>query len=396
MSKTSSDFALSQGKLSHGELLLREQLKWDERFMALALRLGRRGMGQTAENPSVGCVLVQQSPRGPVIIGQGHTQKSGRPHAERMALAQAGSAAKGATAYVTLEPCSHTGKSSPCSQALIEAGITRVVCAKGDPDPRVNGRGFAMLQDACIEVETGLMEEEATRDLAGFLSRTQTNRPWLVAKMAISADGYIGNRQQPNLAITGPEAKNRTYALRSRADAILVGVDTVLIDDPSLTVRLQGLEETSPIRIVLDSRGRLPLSSQLVQTAQSVPTWILTSGHISAEKALSLEARGCKVLLTDPTPSGHVNLDQALVLLAEEGINKLFIETGAILARTLLDKDLIDEFILYQGRCILGNGLRAFEQSANEALCAAGFYLDHQQWMGQDKAMTFLRKVPRF
>lgn len=373
-----------------------EQASWDERFMQLALRLGRRGMGQTAENPSVGCVLVQFVENGPIIVGQGHTQPGGRPHAERVALNEAGKKARGATAYVTLEPCSHTGKSPPCSQGLIESGIARVVCAKGDPDPRVSGRGFEMLRDAGIEVETGLLEAEAKRDLSGFLSRTQTKRPWVQAKMAISPDDFIGSRDDANVPITGPEAKNRTYALRSRADAILVGIDTVLIDDPSLTVRLPGLEETSPIRIVLDSKGRIPLSAKLVQTAKSVPTWILASGHISAEKALTLEARGCKLLLTDPTPGGHVDLDQALELLAEEGINNLFCETGATLAKTLLKKQLIDEFILYRGTTPLGEGLRAFDQSPEQALRDAGFALEHQRMMGQDRAMTYLRKAPRF
>ncbi len=373
-----------------------EQVSWDERFMHLALRLGRRGMGQTAENPSVGCVLVQFTGNGPIIVGQGHTQPGGRPHAERVALAVAGDQAKGATAYVTLEPCSHTGKSPPCSQGLIEAGIARVVCAKGDPDPRVNGRGFGMLRTAGIEVETNLLEARAKRDLSGFLSRTQTNRPWLQAKMAISPDGFIGSRDEANVPITGLAAKKRTYALRSRADAILVGIETALIDDPSLTVRLPGLEDRSPIRIVLDSKGRIPLSTNLVRTAESVPTWIIASGHISAEKALALEARGCKLLLTDPTSRGHVDLDQALKLLAEEGINTLFAETGATLAKVLLSKQLIDEFILYRGANPIGEGLRPFGIDPQQALIRAGFSLEHQSAMGQDRAMTFVRNEPRF
>ncbi len=373
-----------------------EQAQWDERFMHLALRLGRRGMGQTAENPSVGCVLVQFMATGPVIVGKGHTQPGGRPHAERAALAVAGDQAKGATAYVTLEPCSHTGKSPPCSQGLIEAGVARVVCAKGDPDPRVSGRGFEMLRAAGIEVETGLFEAQAKRDLTGFLSRTQTKRPWLQAKMAVSPDGFIGSRDKANVPVTGFEAKKRTYALRSRADAILVGIDTVLIDDPSLTVRLPGLEATSPIRIVLDSKGRIPLSANLVRTAESVPTWIIASGHISAEKALTLEARGCKLLLTDPTTGGHVDLDQALELLAEEGINTLFAETGARLAKTLLSKQLIDEFVVYRGTNSIGDGLRPFDVDPQQALMEAGFSLEHQSLMGQDRAMTFVRNTPRF
>ncbi len=373
-----------------------EQTQWDERFMHLALRLGRRGMGQTAENPSVGCVLVQFTDNGPVIVGQGHTQPGGRPHAERVALAAAGGHAKGATAYVTLEPCSHTGKSPPCSQGLIEAGIARVVCAKGDPDPRVSGRGFEMLRAAGIEVETGLFEEQAKRDLSGFLSRTQTKRPWIQAKMAVSPDGFIGSRDKANVPITGLEAKKRTYALRSRADAILVGIDTVLIDDPSLTVRLPGLEDRSPIRIVLDSKGRIPLSANLVRTAESVPTWIIASGHISAEKALTLEARGCKLLLTDPTAGGHVDLDQARELLAEEGINTLFAETGATLAKTLLTKQLIDEFFLYRGNIAIGDGLQPFDIDPQQALMEVGFSLEHQSLMGQDRAMTFVRNTPRF
>ncbi|MCT4656770.1 MAG: bifunctional diaminohydroxyphosphoribosylaminopyrimidine deaminase/5-amino-6-(5-phosphoribosylamino)uracil reductase RibD [Cohaesibacter sp.] len=368
----------------------------DERFMALALRLGRRHKGLTGENPSVGCVLVKETPKGCVIVGQGTTARTGRPHAERVALAEAGAKAKGATAYVSLEPCAHTGKSPPCTEGLIKAGVRRVVCAMKDPDPRVSGQGFEQLRKAGIEVSVGLLEDEAKRDLSGFLSRTITKMPWLQAKMAVSPDGFIGRRDEGNVPVTGPEAKKRTYLMRSQADAIMVGVDTILIDDPALTVRLSGLEGSSSIRVVLDSKGRIPLSAHVVQTAFEVPTWIVSSGLISAEKALALEARGCTLLLTDPTAQGRVDLTAALAQLAEQGINRIFCESGAILSRSLLDQGLVDEFILFEGAKPLGEGVSALSPDPHTALLAAGMALESKQHYGKDVISTYRRGIPRF
>ncbi|WP_180966863.1 bifunctional diaminohydroxyphosphoribosylaminopyrimidine deaminase/5-amino-6-(5-phosphoribosylamino)uracil reductase RibD [Cohaesibacter celericrescens] len=364
----------------------------DEQLMGLALRLGRRGAGLTAENPAVGCVIVRHGKDGAVIVGRGWTQQGGRPHAERVALAEAGNRAQGATAYVTLEPCSHHGKSSPCAEALIEAGIANLVCAHPDPDPRVAGRGFALLTQHAIKTTTGLLEKQAHRDLCGFLSRTVRGRPWLQVKMALSLDGMIGEKNVGNFPITGPEAKARTYGLRARADAILVGVETVLVDDPSLTVRLSGLNEHSPIRIVLDSKGRTPLDSQLVQSANDVPVWIVTTGAIAADKALALESQGCQVLLVDQDANGHTDLTQTLDLLGEKGINKILAECGAVLSRALLNQSLVDEFFLYRSTKLVGeNGLVALNGDPDKTLEHFGFTADRKETLGKDTMQVYIR-----
>ncbi|WP_319531463.1 bifunctional diaminohydroxyphosphoribosylaminopyrimidine deaminase/5-amino-6-(5-phosphoribosylamino)uracil reductase RibD [uncultured Cohaesibacter sp.] len=364
----------------------------DRQVMELALRLGERSSGMTADNPAVGCVIVRHHENHTEIVGRGWTQIGGRPHAERVALAEAGEAARGATAYVTLEPCAHHGRSSPCSEAMIEAGIARVVCAHADPDPRVSGRGFAMLEAAGIKVEIGLLEASAHRQLAGFLSRIVRGRPWLEAKMALSPDGMIGKKGMGNYPITGSQAKRRTYALRARADAILVGVETVLADDPSLTVRLPGLEDRSPKRIVIDSRGRTPLDCELVRTACDIPTIILTTGAMPADTALQLEDLGCEVHLVAEDPSGRVDVTAALDELSGMGINRLFAETGATLADAMLSHGLIDEFHLYCGAKSVGEGgMPALGPDPLETLAEAGFEFDEARQAGDDCLQTFLR-----
>ena len=360
--------------------------------MDLALRLGRRCAGLTAENPAVGCVIVAESANGSEVIGRGWTQRGGRPHAERVALAEAGDRARGATAYVTLEPCSHHGKSPPCAEALIQAGIAKVICAHPDPDPRVAGRGLAMLQAAGIKTHMGPGRAVAHQDLAGFLSRVTRHRPWLMAKMALSPDHKIGRRDQPNWPVTGGGAKARTYGLRSQADAIIVGIGTVLVDNPSLTVRSPGLADRSPPRIVLDSKGSIPLQSGLVQTAKDIPTWILATGLIAADKALMLEEAGCRVFLLEADEMGRLDLKESLSLLAEEGINKAMVEPGATLAEALLAQDLIDEFILYRGVKTVGpQGLEALGGNAHKALQTGGFVWDKQEQLGEDILHRYLR-----
>ncbi|WP_157967715.1 bifunctional diaminohydroxyphosphoribosylaminopyrimidine deaminase/5-amino-6-(5-phosphoribosylamino)uracil reductase RibD [Cohaesibacter intestini] len=360
--------------------------------MALALRLGRRGQGNTAENPAVGCVIARHGSDGTTILGRGWTQAGGRPHAERVALAEAGHAAQGATAYVTLEPCSHHGKSPPCASALIEAGIARVVAAHPDPDPRVAGRGFSMLQRVGIKTQCGLLEHRAHRDLSGFLSRTVRGRPWVQAKMAVSQDGKIGLTNVANHPITGKVAKNKTYALRAQADAILIGSHTALIDDPSLTVRSAGLEGRSPIRVILDSAGSLALDSQLVKSAHKVPVWLLTTGRIATEKALLLEEAGCRLFLFKADETGHVPLHEALETLAGQGINTLFAECGAALAQALLSAKLIDEFFLYRGAgTVSPEGIPAFKQSVSDSMQQAGLTRERQESLGKDHMEVYIR-----
>ena len=244
----------------------------DREFMAAAIRLSRRNLGLTGTNPSVGCVIVKDGE----IVGEAVTAPGGRPHAETQALDIAGGKARGATVYVTLEPCSHYGRTPPCANALVEAGVARVVVCLTDPDPRVSGRGLAILRDAGIAVETGLMEEEGRRALAGYLMRQTKGRPYVTLKLAVSADGKLGRRGE-EVAITGPEARAEVHRLRAQSDAILVGIGTALSDDPELTVRLPGMEDRSPIRIVLDRRLQLPLDSKLVRTARDVPVIVVAA-----------------------------------------------------------------------------------------------------------------------
>ncbi|WHO72048.1 bifunctional diaminohydroxyphosphoribosylaminopyrimidine deaminase/5-amino-6-(5-phosphoribosylamino)uracil reductase RibD [Rhizobium sp. BT03] len=248
----------------------------DESFMAAAIRLSRRHLGRTAINPSVGCLIVRDG----VVVGQAVTAIGGRPHAEPQALAEAGEAARGATAYVTLEPCSHHGKTPPCAEALIAYGVARVVISVTDPDPRVSGRGIAMLREAGIEVDAGVLEAEGRRSLAGYLTRQTKNRPYVTLKLAVSADGMIGRQGAGQVAITGSEARAEVQALRAETDAILVGIGTAISDDPLLTVRTPGLEAQSPVRIVLDPSLALPLTSKLVATAREVPVIVVASEEI--------------------------------------------------------------------------------------------------------------------
>ncbi|NKM00860.1 bifunctional diaminohydroxyphosphoribosylaminopyrimidine deaminase/5-amino-6-(5-phosphoribosylamino)uracil reductase RibD [Rhizobium leguminosarum] len=248
----------------------------DERFMAAAIRLSRWHLGRTATNPSVGCLIVRDG----VIVGRAVTALGGRPHAETQALAEAGALARGATAYVTLEPCSHHGRTPPCAEALIAYGVARVVISVTDPDPRVSGRGIAMLREAGIEVDAGALEVEGRHSLASYLTRQTKNRPYVTLKLAVSADGMIGRKGAGQVAITGPEARAQVQALRAETDAILVGIGTAITDDPLLTVRTPGLESQSPIRIVLDPSLALPLTSKLVETAREVPVIVVASEEV--------------------------------------------------------------------------------------------------------------------
>src|SRR3546814_156950 len=239
--------------------------------MDMALDLARRGLGRVWPNPAVGCILVRDRR----IVGRGWTQPGGRPHAETVALAQSGAAAQGATAYLTLEPCSHHGKTPPCADALVAAGIARAVVAVGDPDPRVNGNGLARLRKAGVTVELGLRSDEAAELNAGFFTRTLVGRPLVTLKLATTLDGRIAIHDGQSRWITGETARAWAHGLRARSDAIMVGSGTVLADDPQLTCRLPGLEDRSPVRIVVDSRLRIPLTARLFSTAREIPTWLV-------------------------------------------------------------------------------------------------------------------------
>jgi diaminohydroxyphosphoribosylaminopyrimidine deaminase/5-amino-6-(5-phosphoribosylamino)uracil reductase len=316
----------------------------DQRFMQLALALGRRGQGRTWPNPAVGAVIVKDG----VIVGRGWTQPGGRPHAEVEALARASAAARGATLYVTLEPCSHVGKSPPCADAVIAAGIARVVSAVQDPNPEVAGQGHARLRAAGIVVDTGLCAAEAARDHAGHFRRIKDRRPHVILKLAVSPDDKIGLAGGKPVAISGEAAKARVHLLRAQCDAILVGIGTVLADDPLLTCRLPGMEAQSPVRVVLDRALRMPGTSKLVHSARETPMWVMTSNVSEAPAAMKLGAAGAQVIRVATAPSG-LDLIAVLHALAEKGITRLLVEGGSRVASSFVAADLIDEVWLLRG-----------------------------------------------
>lgn len=307
--------------------------------MALALSLGRRGQGNCWPNPAVGCVIVKDGR----IVGRGWTRPGGRPHAEPEALAQAGAAARGATAYVTLEPCSHDGVTPPCARALIEAGVARVVGAVGDSDPRVSGQGFEMLRMAGVEVTTGVLADQAARDHAGFFLKTEQGRPLVTLKLASSFDGRIATGSGQSKWITGPEARRAVHAMRARHDAVMVGAGTARADDPSLTVRDLGVEH-QPVRVVVSRHLDLPLMSQLARTAKSTPVWLCHGPGADVERIRAWEGLGAKLL---PCAVHGVQLDPNDILqqLGAAGLTRVFCEGGSALAASLLAFDLVDELI---------------------------------------------------
>jgi diaminohydroxyphosphoribosylaminopyrimidine deaminase / 5-amino-6-(5-phosphoribosylamino)uracil reductase len=329
----------------------------DQRFMALALTLGRRGLGQTWPNPAVGAVIVKDG----VIIARGWTQAGGRPHAEVEALKRAGAAAQGATMYVTLEPCSHQGKSPPCANAIIKAGITRVVSALEDPNPDVAGQGHARLAEAGIAVDIGIGAEEARRAHAGHIRRVTDRRPHVTLKLAVSADGKVGAAGRLPVAITGERARDRVHLMRAQYDAILVGFGTALADDPSLTCRLSGMAARSPVRIVLDSQLRLPLACQLIATAHDTPTWMVGATDASKIAEDVLRAKGCEVLRVG-AKSGKLNLKNLLKTIAKRGITRLMVEGGPTVAASFLQADLVDQAVLFRSPKMIGaDGIDALE-----------------------------------
>lgn len=322
----------------------------DEDFMRIALAIGRRGQGLAAPNPAVGCVIVRDG----IIVGRGYTQPGGRPHAETMALAQAGEAARGATAYVTLEPCSHVGRTGPCADALARAGISRVVGAIRDPDPRVGGGGFALLRNFGLLVTEGVLEAEARAAHVGHFSRISKGRPSVTLKLALSADGKVAGANGGPVRITGSDTNAFVHGLRSRHDAIAVGVGTVLADDPLLTVRLPGVPTNRLGRLVFDSALRLPLGSNLVATAGETSLTIVAAEDAPTEPEQRLNAAGVTVLRVARAASGLLDLGAALRLLGTLGLTRLFVEGGPGLAASLIEADLLDEAFLIDAPLQIG------------------------------------------
>lgn len=334
----------------------------DLRWMRMALGLAQRGLGRVAPNPAVGAVIVRDGR----LLGRGATAPGGRPHAEALALAQArevwgAEALKGATAYVSLEPCAHHGLTPPCAASLISAGIARVVSTMEDPDPRVSGRGFGMLREAGVIVETGLLVEEAMELNAGFLKRQATGRPWLHLKLATTLDGRIATRTGESRWITGPEARKRAHLMRVRSDAVMIGAGTARTDDPMLDVRLPG-DWPPSLRIVTDGALSLPLTGRLAQSARRHPLWILHRGTADHGRVRAFAEIGATPMLCPTAPDGQLDIDQAIRIFGERGLTRILCEGGGRLAASLLAADLVDEISLFTaGAAIGGDGLASVQ-----------------------------------
>lgn len=317
----------------------------DHGMMAHALQLAERGLWTTSPNPRVGCVLVQSG----AIVGEGWHEKAGEPHAEVHALRVAGDKARGATAYVTLEPCSHTGRTPPCAEALIAAGVSRVVAAMTDPNPLVAGQGMALLQAAGIETASGLLESEARELNIGFVSRMTRARPWLRLKVAASLDGKTALNNGVSQWITGPAARLDGQHWRARACAVLTGIGTVRDDDPQLNVR-DFETPRQPLRVVVDSRLETPLTARILQGGP-----VLIAGAVeNAEKAALLRSTGAEVIIL-PNAAGKVELKDLLEALARRGINEVHAEAGFKLNGSLMREGLVDELLLYLAPCLIGH-----------------------------------------
>ncbi len=363
----------------------------DQRFMQLALALGRRGQGRTWPNPAVGAVVVKDG----VIVGRGWTQPGGRPHAEPEALRRAGEAARGATLYVTLEPCSHFGRSPPCADAVIAAGIARVVSAIEDPNPLVAGQGHARLRAAGIAVDIGLGASEAARDHAGHFRRVRDKRPHVILKLAVSSDGKVGAAGHQPVAITGEAARARVHLLRAQSDAILVGIGTVRADDPLLTCRLPGMGARSPVRVVLDRALRLPGTSRLIHSARETPLWVMTSELSEAAAAMKLGAAGAQIMRVATTSSPPPGLDLLAVLhaLAEKGITRLMVEGGARVAASFVAAGLVDEVWLLRGPDAIGaDGVAALDALPLTTITQSpGFRVRDSETLGKDTLTIYER-----
>jgi diaminohydroxyphosphoribosylaminopyrimidine deaminase/5-amino-6-(5-phosphoribosylamino)uracil reductase len=362
--------------------------KDDERFMRLALSLGRRGLGHTWPNPAVGAVVVKDG----IIVGRGWTQPGGRPHAETQALKRAGKLAEGATIYVSLEPCSHKGKTPPCADAIIRAGVSRVVSAMEDPNPEVAGGGHRKLGERGIRVDVGVGANEARRIHAGHMRRITDGRPHVTLKLAVSSDEKVGAAGRRPVVLSGEAARERVFQMRAHNDAIMVGIGTVLSDNPALTCRLPGMFELSPIRVVLDSQLKVPLASHVIATVRETPTWVFASSSASAIAEEILTERGAKVFRVD-SRDGVLDLAAVLKMLANEGITRVMAEGGPTVAASLVKADLVDEAVLLRSDKTIGpDGIdpladmpfRVLTHSVNLASCGS-------EQLGSDRVEYFAR-----
>ncbi|HSR82540.1 MAG TPA: bifunctional diaminohydroxyphosphoribosylaminopyrimidine deaminase/5-amino-6-(5-phosphoribosylamino)uracil reductase RibD [Hyphomicrobiaceae bacterium] len=363
----------------------------DRRFMEQALWLARRMLGRTAPNPAVGAVIADETTG--EVITRGWTQEGGRPHAEGHALARAGAGARGQTMYVSLEPCSHHGRTPPCAEAIVTAGMRRVVCAIEDPNPEIAGRGLAVLRRAGIAVDLGLCAEEARWMAAGHILRMTQDRPFVQLKIAVSGDGLIAPGDGAPRWVTGPEARQFAHILRARADAILVGRRTVADDNPELTCRLPGLERRSPRRVVLDAHFRTPPSARMLESAGRVPVTIFGETGMSAPSY----PKGVEVRRMPPGPDGRLSLAVALESLAAEGITRVLVEGGPTIAEAFLKADLVDEVVIGHGTEKLGaTGRMPVGGDGLEFLCdGARWQTVEERRIGTDR-LSIHRRMGRF
>ncbi len=359
--------------------------------MAGALALARRGLGRVAPNPAVGCVLVKDGR----VVGRGWTQDGGRPHAESEALRRAGPASKGATAYVTLEPCAHHGETAPCAEALIGAGIKRVVAALDDPDPRVSGRGFARLRDAGVEVVVGVGREAAAGLNQGFFLRVKQGRPLFTLKLATTLDGRIATHKGESQWITGERARHWAHLLRAEHDAVLIGALTALVDNPTLTCRLPGLERVTPLRVVLDGRLRLPLTHHLVSSAKTVPTLLVTLPHAEHRRVHAYEDAGVEIIAVEPDEGGRPDVSRLAKILGERGMTRVLIEGGATVAAAFLQAKLVDRLEWFRAATLIGgDGVPATAPFGVDHLAeASAFARTGMVDLGDDVLESFVRRA---
>jgi diaminohydroxyphosphoribosylaminopyrimidine deaminase/5-amino-6-(5-phosphoribosylamino)uracil reductase len=357
--------------------------------MRAALALARRGLGETSPNPSVGCVIVKNGQ----VIGRGRTANGGRPHAEIQALAMAGAAAQGATAYVTLEPCNFTGKSGPCTEALIQSGIRRVVVGARDPHERVNGAGIARLRDAGIEVTETILQKQCAAMISGFAMVITQHRPLIRLKLASSLDGKIATSTHESHWITGESARRAAHAMRGRHDAVMAGVGTVLADDPELICRIEGFRATPLTRIVVDSHLRTPLMSKLVRGHQH-PLWILHRNGAEKPRRQALESAGAR-LIELPASAAGIGLAQAARELAKAGLTRVLVEGGGTLAAGLLRENLVDRLAWFHAPCIIGgDGWPAAQAFGITQLAQMPRFTPVAQARFGDDILTTYRKTP--
>jgi diaminohydroxyphosphoribosylaminopyrimidine deaminase / 5-amino-6-(5-phosphoribosylamino)uracil reductase len=321
----------------------------DDRYMWMALDLARQGRGRTSPNPMVGAVVVQ----GSEVIGSGYHQAAGTPHAEIIALEKAGLKAEGATLYVNLEPCAHHGRTGPCTEAIIKAGISRVVAAMQDPNPLVAGRGFARLTEAGIKIKEGILEDKASRLNEEFIKYITTGMPFVSVKVAMSLDGKIATKAGESHWITGEKARQFVHRLRDHNDVIMVGIETVLKDDPRLTTRVEGGGGKDALRVVVDSRARLPFDSKVIESSSSAKTVLAVTEQAPSDKCKALKARGVEVLML-PSVNGRVDLAALMKNLAARELTSVLVEGGGTLNYSLLEQGLIDKLFIFIAPLIIG------------------------------------------